>query len=250
MSTNKTTLKILLLTSLIGTALSSSNLYKSKNVTITWDIDDVVLQRDKSINTHLWNNRGAIAYHMFNVPFVWKTLQLKYNGASSQEYKELCEKKAPQLAAMIHDIKYEKKIISGTPKLIKDLKKHGHTQRAATNMSSNDFKFYKKIYSKTFSIFKTHKAVPDGTRIKKPDPRYFEQYFDSVADQDKDKLTVFFDDKEKNVQAFEAVGKKRGLQAKGIVFKNPQQARKELEKLGIITQNTHSLVAVPSSQPA
>ena len=249
MSTNKTTLKILLLTSLIGTALSSSNLYKSKNVTITWDIDDVVLQRDKSINTHLWNNRGAIAYHMFNVPFVWKTLQLKYNGASSQEYKELCEKKAPQLAAMIHDIKYEKKIISGTPKLIKDLKKRGCTQRAATNMSSNDFEFYKEKFPRTFGTFETHKAVPDTVRIKKPDPRYFEQYFDSVP-EDHDKLTVFFDDKEKNVQAFEAVGKKRGLKVKGIVFKNPQQARRELEGLKILIPNTHSPVAGPSGQPA
>jgi len=95
---------------------------------------------------------------------------------------------------------------------------------ALTNQSREVFGFLREKYGldKIFEdIFASY-----NVKFAKPDPRFFEHMLKETGIKPEE--CVFIDDREENVK----VAKKLGMKA--IVFKNPEDTEKQLQKLGAI----------------
>jgi len=123
--------------------------------------------------------------------------------------------------------------IKGTVNILQDLRLHGYTLRIASNISEYNFERCKERYTDVFGLFDGAKlaAVVDGKKISKPSKQFFVDYFNTFGN--KNKLTIFVDDKKINIQTFEAVGKELGFPVRGIQFKHFKQLRAVFEKLNI-----------------
>jgi hypothetical protein len=220
--------------------------YTPTNTTFAFDIDDVLLKRAEPISTTLWEYRWDLAKNIIN-PYLWYNVAcLLYNQSTGSAYLELFKKQAPRLAQMVEHMTLDKKPLEGMENLVKTLRTQAYSMVIASNMSVQDFAYYKEKFSMLFGNFEYTKLVlydAQGklTGVKKPSITYFQELKTELAEQ---KLTkpnlIFIDDKSENVKAFEAQAKedKKENNYRGIQFKNATQLQTELAKLGILTATT------------
>mgnify|MGYP001562550519 CR=1 FL=1 len=112
--------------------------------------------------------------------------------------------------------------IPGTRKLIHQLR-NKYTVAAFTNMSSELYGFWSKKWDFEGSFDYTFCSGRIG--VKKPDEASFKRILRVLGVKAKD--VIFFDDVEANVASAKKVG------IRGVVFKNPAQAREALEAMGV-----------------
>jgi 2-haloacid dehalogenase len=115
--------------------------------------------------------------------------------------------------------------IQGTVDILGELRSRGIPVYALSNWSAETFPFAEK----RFPFLKWFDGIMLSGKVGlvKPDPRLFQLFLDSFFIDPSS--AVFVDDLKHNVEAAEA----RGLQ--GIVFTDPNQLRRELAKVGLLS---------------
>ncbi len=219
---------IALITLSLATGIQADSVteHNRTNTDIVWDIDGVMLAKP-SVSKKMWGHKWAMLKGMANPKLLYKALSSK-SKETAEEWALFFEQQGQSdLAEMVRDIGYNKTPIEGTVEIIKELKAKGYTQNLATNMGSKDLAYFEKKYSffKIFS-FKNSVDYANGDTIKKPDRAYFEQYYG--RNQKTKRHQIFIDDRKDNVKS----ARKSGMIA--IHFKNPEQLKAELVRLGIL----------------
>jgi len=201
-----------------------------------FDIDDVLLKRAEPITTTLWEYRWDLAKNIIN-PYLWYTIGcLLYNQSTGSAYLELFKKQAPRLACMVEQMILDKTPLEGMEGLIKILHARTYSLAIASNMSTQDFTYYKEKFPSLFDKFNYVKVVPYDAQgklagVKKPSLTYFRELKTELTEQSLTKPNlIFIDDKKKNIDA----SIKEGLY--GIHFQNAQQLQTKLATLGILIQ--------------
>ncbi len=208
-----------------------------------WDLHDVIFEKSKTgmanqglkHTSALVKNSVGLAGEAISSLFTGKKgkrmqmlsqiKQLKKSGATGEAYQELMQSVDPELGKMIEEMANEQYPIEGMPELIQELHELGYRHRVASNIGIKFFSNLKNKYSNIFSYFTGGKMV-DYTKqpyIKKPDIQYFQDYIAQFPERKK----IFIDDKKENVLSALETG------MIGIQFKNVDQLREELNKLGI-----------------
>lgn len=209
----------------IGAAATTPN-YTPENTVFAWDIDDVLLKKPSKFKPVMRIlAKGLIRFHLLKA-WYYSTDQRE----TGEEWAQFFEhNNSKDIADLVREISYGKTPIEGTVEILEELKACGYTHNAATNMGTKDFAFYENACP-FFSHFMHKNAVnySAGVKIKKPNPQYFTNYFDTCAPEFKKENTIFIDDRIENVKAAIAAG------MIGIHFKNPAQLREELCKMGIL----------------
>lgn len=113
-----------------------------------------------------------------------------------------------------------------TIEIVKKLKEQGYELAILSNIGQRIFDAFRPMHQDLFSLFDTViVATPETHYASKPNPKIYQRLHDELND---DKHVVFVDDQEKNICG----GLPFGII--GIVYKQPQQLRKQFKKLGII----------------
>ena len=112
--------------------------------------------------------------------------------------------------------------IAGTRELIEGLKDN-YKVALATNNNALAFVPFKEKFG--FASLFDYIIVSGEIGVKKPDLKYFEKLVEATGSKPSD--IIFFDDTLENVEA----AKKLGI--KGVVFKDPGQAKEALKAMGL-----------------
>lgn len=225
---------------------------KQENVIILWDIHDVMLTRDaKKIFSILWHDQNT-----------WKTLRYtkgrffgssmkllwKYftSEASTEQFIHLAKKeKNEYFIEFLTNICNAQKPIEGTVAIIKELCENGYTHHIGSNIGKtvfddlinpNRYPQFAELFA-CFDLDKSHVVTHnDGNLVRKPRVEYFQEYIKKNTINLNTTRVIFVDDRKENIDAAQKVG------LTAIHFKNPEQLRTDLRKLGI------ELSAKPTAQ--
>lgn len=164
------------------------------------------------------------------IKFFNKIAHLAINQGASEEFKQVLNEYDPRLWPAVVSILTEQYPINGMKEILQEIHQHGYVSRAASNISAEEFTILAARHPEIFCYLQpgviTHHR--DTTIIKKPDPRFFEQYY-QLYRNDNTKV-IFIDDRPDNVQ----VANKAGMI--GILFSSPAQLRQDLEAIGILSR--------------
>jgi len=207
--------------------------FSPRKTIIAFDVHSVIVKFDrKQAFKHAFKNGPRLLGGMFNIPMARRVLKMRKQNATPEEVvRFLQERNHPKLAKAISDIANSQKPIDGTVQIIKDLKTHGYELHILSNIGSG---LLEQLDKKLPGIFEPHfskiKTVDcDRTTnivLKKPHPDFYREYQKEC--NPRRKRVIFIDDKERNIKGAETVG------ITGILFQNPEQLRKDLERLNIL----------------
>jgi hypothetical protein len=233
------------------------------NTKLVWDLDDVVLEKHMK-----WVVASYLA-SVWWIPTMRRTDLLQKelkkligSGAGAEGIVAFAKAKGDDaVAKFVSDIANTKTINPSVATIMKDVSARGIKEYIASNMGQEG---YAHIMQGTtpadIEIAKVFNAYISGTPqlvdysqipelaknpeakiviLKKPNPKFFHEFFRKNHIDPKTARSVFIDDKEDNVKAFiEAAGEN----ATGIVYKDAGQLRSDLEALQIlVNQNTEAL---------
>jgi FMN phosphatase YigB (HAD superfamily) len=208
--------------------------YTPANTAFAFDIDQVILDSSENMLRLLWQHKSGLLYALGDFSFTQKILQLWHSGAQISDYMALCkEKEHPAIMSFITDMVNERKAITGTVGILKELKRLGYVLYIASNESPVVYAMHKKRLANIFNLFVDAKIVSaqeHAQGIRKPFVAYFEK-LRAMIPSDK-KFIIFVDDRIENVQGSEQAG------CIGIHFTNPAQLRRELEHMRILTKTS------------
>ncbi len=232
MNKNKLLLIILLFFSSFSQAI---------NPIILWDIHDVLLQPKNKIITILRYPYLKQLFANFSWPLFKDLAKLigkeLFGSTSSEEFIQAANQHGnPYLAEIV--IRYANALepIPGIPEIVDELADLGLEQQIGSNIGITIF--HRLIDSKenpTIAPLFKHMNIGkskvvsliNGKLIRKPDPRYFEQYLEKNNIDLKKNPVIFIDDRWENVRVAQAMG------FDAILFKNQNQLRIELSKRNI-----------------
>lgn len=186
-------------------------------IVLVFDIDDVLLERERGITSKL---AGQVLMH----PSLWK--EVSKIRKSSNQAELLIQKhkhKNKKFARLLCRAKHGKSLMKGMIALVQELKSKGYTLYILSNMSRADFEFYKKKYPELFNCFSGELVVEPDMLVQKPHPAYFELFRLQFPTS---KQIFFIDDKEKNCKA-------SGF-SYTHTFKSAKKLRTALESYGIL----------------
>ena len=210
-----------------------------KKVIFLWDLHHVVLKPHKSFRTAMSYPHKTRA--LFGHKSGGKVIKLLFKGMfkepSSDSFIHLAEKyNNPHLKEMVLLASNAQKPMQDTVTIIQELAQNGYTHHIGSNIGNSSFiaisdpkQFpeFSPIF-KNFDLAQSHVvAHTNGHVIKKPDPKFFEQYLAKNKIDLKTTTVIFIDDKKENIQAAQKLG------FTGVQFKNATQLRSDLSALGI-----------------
>ncbi len=210
---------------------------------ILWDLHDVLLKRCGT-GAALWTNIGPAFANMSWAAFgelLALFAQQTYREISSEEMIKIAQKHhIPEFKDLIFEVGNAQCINPGMDKLVQELDSLGIDQHLGSNIGRKVFeqlrnkKRYPEINRSLLDYLDLSKSKVVQYSChgitKKPNPAYFEEYLAHTKLNPKKDRIIFVDDKLINVMS----AKKMGLI--GIQFKNSQQLREELQRLGIKVQ--------------
>jgi len=218
-------------------------------IEFAWDLHDVVVKPSypKMVTTAMYH--GGFALTKLMGALIWDytryactgtvgsaqqlIIDIKTavkNGGTGDTIQHTLNAYNPKLGVAACKVGAELYTIKGVPEIIYELDQLGYTQRIASNIGTEEVKWLVEKHSELFSKFKDGKTVTyvDGTpSTKKPSPNYFEEYNTSY-NTDGLKTIIFIDDKLKNI-----TGAKQVNNFVPVHFKNAEQLRADLKKLGV-----------------
>jgi len=226
-------------------ASDTQPLYTPDNTQFAFDFHDVVVQHNNSRISRGVLSKNFVSAIRFNryLPGLFLALaSAAYNdlkGGTGEMYiKILQDYQQPEIAQLVLDIANDLQPIEDTVAIIKELKSLGYEINIASDIGTSVLHnlHSKPAYQALLSLFDHEKSVDYinaiGKPIKKPQLAYFASYLQRF--QDGKEYVIFIDDKEKNVIGARQAG------MIGITFKNPQQLRDVLVRMGILTAtSTH-----------
>ena len=217
-------------------SLSTVQAEKPKNVIFLWDLHHVILKphgRLKALRRYphkrealrMAKLRGKLLKYAFLSPF--KELSSEKILELGQQYDN------PYFKEMIIVAAAAQKPMEETIAIIKELADNpSYTHHVGSNMGQTVFKTITDPkqypqFQRLFQYFDLQRSHVSSSSVRKPDPRFFEEYLDkNKIDLEKTRV-IFIDDKNKNIQA----ARKVGLEV--VRFKNAQQLRHDLSRMGI-----------------
>lgn len=186
-----------------------------ENTIIVFDLDDVLI----GIKT---SKKVKFGLYLLVRPDAWGDMR-KIAKHSSHAEKLIKKNKKPGFVKRLKRIKQSKKPVDGMLELLQELKQKGYTLHIASNMSQQDFEFYKNQYSEIFSLFDAAFVIEDDNMPQKPSKRYFDLYRATFPTE---KHHFFIDDKKENCDA-------SGFSYTHI-FKNAQSLHSDFKTRGIL----------------
>ena len=217
-------------------SLSTVQAEKPKNVIFLWDLHHVILKphgRLKALRRYphkrealrMAKLRGKLLKYAFLSPF--KELSSEKILDLGQRYDN------PYFIEMIITAAAAQKPMEETVAIIQELADNPlYTNHVGSNIGSTVFQTITDQrqypqYEDIFKYFDLPRSHVSSSSIRKPDPRFFEEYLDNNKIDFKNTRVIFIDDKRKNIRAAKQVG----LEA--VRFKNAKQLRQDLSKMGI-----------------
>ncbi len=238
------TIKKILVSLLLFTSIC-----RADNPIILWDIHGVLLQtQDRALTFFTFPHLKEVFSH-FSWPllkdFASLSAQHLFQDTSSEEYIKTALKHGnPHLAELIISIANAQRPIPGMKELVQELHALGVEQHIGSNIGETSFRrlldsnkhpyvapFFKRMDLKKSIVT----GFENGEIIKKPDARFFEKYLAHNAIELDKTPVLFIDDNWDNVR----VARSMGFDA--ILFKNPQQLRKELRARNIPIKAPHQI---------
>ena len=203
-------------------------------IEFAWDLHGVVLkQRKRSLVRHLFRNMPCflgISIRKKHKHLRKLLKKLRKESATGEEYKMLLLRHGQhQAARCIEKCAVEQTLRKGMKQLILDLNTLGYTQRICSNIGSTFLPQVAKKHPQLFNCFKngTCSEYMDSTEvIKKPDIRFYKKH-NEAYNLSKQKIIIFIDDKQENVDAANQIG------WKAIKYTNAKQLRIDLKNYGI-----------------
>jgi len=217
--------------------------YTPENTKFAFDLHKVIVQPSKNriynglvnrnmlpeVNMQLPLTLAKVAAYL--PPVSYYTAKLLYEGGTGEQYYTLFQYyDYNRLAQAVINIANDQTPISGTVNIIQELKDKGYMIDLASDIGQTFLPDLMKKYPSTFDMIADKQTVDyinTNQPIHKPSIQYFQDYLEKYGNG---KTIIFIDDKEKNV----AAAKQAGMI--GIVFKDPEQLRKDLVKMGILKQ--------------
>lgn len=200
------------------------------NTIIVFDINGVLfttsywklfklLIRDK-------NTLRLIAYFL-HPKVIIDIIRLYSKGSINEEYYAHLVTAYPSLApckSLLLAAVEAQKPIGPMIQLVYTLKRAGYELHILSNIGKLFFVQLERLHPELFTQFsKIMIAGPEHNYLSKPNPKMYALY--SKECNSDGKQTIFIDDKKKNVLAAQLHG------MTGILYKNPQQFKKELQKI-------------------
>ena len=209
-------------------------IFTPHNTIVLWDLNGVILKSDKrAMLSQYWRctHKGSIFWNGITTCIhLARTFGLR--KTSFEEIIRACESVNPHLSRLMRTMSSCQKIVPETATIVEELHAQGYTLAIATNIGIETFQNIRKNHEQFFdyfsSIITTDTIDPSEILIKKSDPRYFARYQEHYNKTGKN--IIFIDDDSSNLAAAKAAG------MHAILFKNPQQLQRNLQK--------HNLIAV------
>jgi len=209
---------------------------------IVWDIHDVLIHRSGVLKT-LWNYTDW-----------WKTLQSSslglikdfmsltaahvVSGRSSEQFIQTARvHNNPYMEQLIVALTNSQQPIAGMKEITDALHEAGYEQHVASNIGKTPFHLLIDLdqsphLAPMFIHINIKKSLvvskENGNFIKKPDPLFFSMYLEKNNLDPHKQPIIFIDDNSKNIASAQGVG------IDAILFKNPKQLHKELQKRNLL----------------
>lgn len=203
-----------------------------QNTVIAFDLHGIILNKDyKEMASHLWNcpHKQRI---LIKVPhFLYELAKLACHETAYDEYfRILTEDEGNTVAELTKKMALSaQKPNTEVVRILHELKALGYQLDIASNIGYYTYNYISAELPDIFNLF-TNKKI--GQPTKKPNPQYYIEYLTTFNNDNK--WVIFIDDRPKNVYAAEQTSNV----IIGIVFKDAEQLRRELIKLGIPINNT------------
>lgn len=208
-----------------------------KEIIFLWDLHEVVFEKnilnwlkigwyhDRKLQT-IFKLSPKIIKIAFT--YLFEKIKLIDTQATSEELIVAAKKAGNQgLIDLTINIGCSYQPIAKTVEIINELKQLGYRHHIGSNIGNTVFQAFKKKFPEIFSTFSQAHIVhyvKSEPVIKKPSAQYFTTYLETNNIQPSQ--VIFIDDRYPNIKAARSLG------ITSIHFKNSDQLRNDLQKLG------------------
>ncbi|MGE0206451.1 MAG: hypothetical protein AB7R69_01230 [Candidatus Babeliales bacterium] len=245
----KITLSLALLTSIFS-SLFADQIYTPQTAVIGWELPNILLESTCP-------SKAGIIWEIFSdAENKWDLVKLLFNGELRKDIKELARRsdyvideiveklsdKYPALAPHannIMDLVTEFEIINETFQVLQECKQCGYKNFIISNIGAESLRLISSKLPDFFELFDgivvAHEQENNDDKwIAKPQSEYYKDMREELTQQgiNSNIIVICIDSKKENIDALIKLSE---FNMKAVRYKNPDQLRKQLTRLGVLT---------------